>query len=40
MGNQMKRKELTKPFLMILILKNPLVAMVYIKTFQRRKGLI
>ena len=34
---QMKRKELTKTFMMIYNLKNPLVFMVYTKIFQRFK---
>ena len=35
----MKRKELTKTFMMISNLKNPLVSMVYTKVFHRCKGL-
>ena len=34
----MKRKEITKKLVMILNRKNPLVTMVYLKTFQRFKG--
>ena len=35
----MKQKEISKPIMMILNLKNPLVSIVYTKIFQRVKGL-
>ena len=34
----MNQKELTKTFMMILNLKNPLMSMVYAKLFQRFNG--
>ena len=37
-GIQMRQKELTKWFMMISNLKNPLVSIVYTQTFYRFKG--
>ena len=35
---QMKRKQLTKPFMNILSWQNPFVSKAYTKVFQRCKG--